>query len=315
MAASRTLEADGTTVVTGGLGFIGRWVIETLLARGERVLVLDRVASRLGHPLLTTRTVSFEREEEVAAALEGTTPRRVIHLVGGRSVGPDSLSANVRANVDSTVAMIAATAKLSLESFVLASTGEVYGDGGPSFVETMTPRPESPYGVSKWMAEVAVLGAWSALGLPGVVARLGVVYGAGQENPAMFVPQLLGALRDQKPFEMSPGDQTRDFVFVADAAEALVRLATRAEAHGQIVNVGTGRDVAVGTMAEKLVARAGSPIAVKRGALPYRAGELMRYRLESEKLLRLTGYALPTDIDAGIDRTLSDERPLRGLEQ
>jgi UDP-glucose 4-epimerase len=307
------LGADGTTVVTGGLGFIGRWVIETLLARGERVLVLDRVACELEHPLLSSRTVTFEGEAELIAALAGTTALRVIHLVGGRSVGPDSLIANVRANVEPTIAMISLAAKLPMASFVLASTGEVYGDLGPSFVESMIPRPMSPYGVSKWMAEAAVLGAWSALGFPGVVARIGVVYGAGQENPAMFVPQLLGAIREQKPFAMSPGDQTRDFVFVADAAEALVRLSACPSARGEIVNVGTGRDVAVGTFAEKLLARASRPVALARGALPYRSGEVMRYKLESEKLERLTGYTLPTDIDAGIDRTLSDDRPLRGL--
>ena len=307
--------ADGTTVVTGGLGFIGRWVIETLLARGEHVLVLDRVPCRLAHPLLSARTVTFEDDAALADALASHPPRRVIHLAGGRTAGgPDALAANVRANVDTTIAMIAATVRLGLESFVLASTGEVYGDLGPTFSESMTPRPQSPYGVSKWMSEAAVLGACSALGLPGTVARLGVVYGAGQENPAMFVPQLLAALRDQRPFAMSPGDQTRDFVFVADAAEALVKLAECSAARGEVVNVGTGRDVAVGTVAEKLIARAPSPVPLQRGALPYRAGELMRYRLASEKLERLTGYRLPTDIDAGIGRTLSDERPLRGLE-
>lgn len=315
MPSHRTLEADGTTVVTGGLGFIGRWVIETLLTRGERVLVLDREACKLEHPLLTARRVTFAAEAELGAALAGSDARRVIHLVGGRSAGPDALASNVRANVDTTIAMISAVAKLPVESFVLASTGEVYGDSGDSFVETMIPRPQTPYGVSKWMAEAAVLGAWSAVGLPGVVARIGVVYGAGQDNPAMFVPQLLSALREQKPFAMSPGQQTRDFVFVADAAEALVRLSRCHAARGEIVNVGTGQEISVATLAERLIARAPAPIALQRGALPYRPGELMRYKLDSEKLERLTGYRLPTDVDAGIARTLNDERPLRDLER
>lgn len=304
-----------TTVVTGASGFIGRAVVAELLGAGEPVAAFVRdepTVALLGeHPALRVVHTSLATTEEVQAALDELgAVRAVIHLAGGRVAGGvPSLAPNLALNVDPTACMLGALAGRSA-TFVLASTGEIYGAQPAPFHEELAVAPPSPYAVSKHAAEVLTLGCARSFGIPAVVARLGVVYGPRQGDRTMLVPALFDAGRAAKAaprrFPMSSGVQTRDFVYLADAAHALIALSRLEARGGQIVNVGTGVGLPVREVATRVVAAIGSPLELEFGAIPHRPGDVMDYRLAPEKLERLTGFRPRISVDEGIARALAE---------
>lgn len=308
---------QATTVITGASGFIGRAVVAQLLQDGESVAAFVRdepTVALLGeHPRLRILRTSIDTVPDAAASLAKVAPiRAVIHLAGGRAAGGlASLEQNLQLNVAPTASVVGALEGHKHATFVLASTGEIYGSQPGPFVETLAVRPPSPYAIAKHAAETFALDAARTFGLSVVVARLGVVYGPRQDTRAMLVPALLEACTaakaaaEARAFPLSPGDQTRDFVFVADCARALIALSKLERAGAEIVNVGTGIGLPVKVVATKLVAASGSPLHLDFGAIPHRPGDVMDYRLSTEKLERLTDFCPHVDIDEGLAQTVA----------
>lgn len=298
-----------STVVTGASGFLGRHVVGALLAAGHPVVALVRdeptVALLPEHPALRVVRAELDTADGVDAAVEGVDVRAVIHLAGGRAPGGlASIDANVRLSLAPTAALVAALSRRAeLEAFVLASSGEVYGAVPAPFRENAEASPRSGYGIAKLLAEELSLAAFRARGFPAVVVRMGVVYGPGQLGSPMFVPALLEAARQRRPFEMSQGEQLRDFVYVRDVATTLVQLSSTPAARGEIVNVGTGEGVQVRELATRLWERLGRPMELRIGALAMRPDEASDYRLDVTKLRALTGSAPSTPLDEGLDLT------------
>lgn len=298
-----------TTVVTGASGFLGRHVVSALLAAGHPVVALVRdeptVALLPEHAALRIVRAELETAESVGAAIDGVDVRAVIHLAGGRAPGGlESIDANARLSLAPTAALVAALSRRAhLEAFVLASSGEVYGAVPAPFRECAEASPKSGYGIAKLLAEELSLAGFRARGFPAVVARMGVVYGPGQLGSPMFVPALLEAARLGRPFEMSHGEQLRDFVYAGDVATTLVQLSNTPAARGEIVNVGTGVGVPVRELATRLWDRLGRPMPLCIGALAMRPDEATDYRLDVAKLRSLTGDVPKTSLETGLDLT------------
>ena len=244
--------------------------------------------------------------DAVRRAPWGEAVRWVFHLAGGRRAEPaEALEGNLEANVDTTLGLIEAFRQRPPQAFVLASTGEVYGRQAAPFREDAPALPETPYAVSKAMAEIAGLAAFRRSGFPFVIARLAVVY--GPEQPAtMFVPQLAEAIARGEAFAMTGGEQVRDLVYVEDAVRALALLARCEQAAGQVVNVGSGRGAPLREVAETALRVAGRSIPLRLGELPYRPGEIMDYRLSMDRLAGLTGWSPGVSLEDGLRRTIEE---------
>jgi nucleoside-diphosphate-sugar epimerase len=295
-------QSAGAVVVTGAAGFIGRAVLRELVRRGERAVGVVRTAESAqalaaSEPRVEVRAAAVDDVPSCRSALEGIDVRAIVHLAGGRV--PGGAEPNERANVGPTAAVSAAAAELGVSAFVLASTAEVYGRAPVPFVETAPPSPVSAYARSKLAAERA---AGAALAAGVTVARMGVVYGPGQIG-TMLLPQIVAAARAGRALEMTAGLQTRDFVFVNDAAEALVALAGCPSAAGEVVNVGTGEGARVLDVAQKLAALLGAPDLLRIGALPTSPEEIMHYVVDASKLAELTGFRARTPLDEGLRLT------------
>ena len=305
------MSARDVVLVTGAGGFIGRSVVESLLRHGASVVALvqdesQRAAVPAGaHVQVVVGDLCDPKA--LARALSGVAPRAVIHLAGRRVTGtPDDEAENERLNVDPTVGLVAGLDRSALEAFVFASSGEVYGPRPSPFVETMAPLPMTAYARAKLRAEGHLLSEHRDAGLPVVVARLAVAYGPGQPG-AMLVPSLIEAARTARPVRMTAGEQTRDFVYVADVAEALVRLTRAPAAVGHVVNVGSGRATPIREVAQTLVAMLGGRLVVELGAIPYRDGEQMEYCFDTSSLRSLTGYVPETTLADGLTAVVAAE--------
>jgi nucleoside-diphosphate-sugar epimerase len=141
-------------------------------------------------------------------------------------------------------------------------------------------------------------------GLKGVTGRLFSVYGPG-EAPARLLPTLIDAAGDDRPIALTQGLHSRDFVYVEDAAQGLLRLAVSSPSQGEVVNVATGKLTSVRTFVETAAEIVGiDDERLRFGALPTRAEEMAHLPVNVERLGTLTGWLPPTTIASGVMRSV-----------
>jgi UDP-glucose 4-epimerase len=245
-------------LVTGGAGFIGSTLAETLLARGADVVGLDcftdyyprankeaNLAGARAHPRYTFVEDAVQ-SADLAQLLDGVT--HVFHLAaqaGVRKSWGRDFSTYTSNNIEATQVLLEACVRRPMTRFVYASSSSVYGDGVPiPMREDALPQPVSPYGVSKLAAEQLCYLYFVNYSVPTVSLRYFTVYGPRQ-RPDMGFHRFLKAAHGGLPITLyGDGEQTRDFTFVADAVRATADAGT-AGVPGRVYNIGGGSRVTV----------------------------------------------------------------------
>jgi UDP-glucose 4-epimerase len=297
-------------LVTGGAGFIGSHVVDRLLRQGHEVRVVDDLST--GRRELVNRAARFVRSDirsrRLPRLIASWRPDAVVHTAAqasvSRSISEPELDASV--NITGTLALVRASGAAGVRTFIYISTGgAAYGDTPvvPTPEEHL-PLPASPYGVSKTAGERYVECYGPLLDMRTLVLRLANVYGPRQ-NPlgeagvvAIFADRLL---RGESCVVNGDGEQTRDFVYVEDVAEAVLRGLERPEATG-VVNIGTGVETTVNTIYARLARAAGVTRAATHG--PAKPGEQRRSALAAARAARVLGWTPTTSLDEGLARTL-----------
>jgi len=242
-------------LVTGGAGFIGSHLVDELLSRGHEVAVLDNLSSGVRENLPSTKKLTFVkgdiRDVDTADKLVKDSDL-VFHLAEfiptTKSYGSGHV---IKYSVDDPLQDFDVSAKGTLtvlnsakkyqKKFVFTSTAAVYGGATVRLKETFSPRPISPYGASKLCAEEYVRLYSRIYQLPTSIVRLFNVYGPRQSKYVMY-DLLLKLEKNPKKLEMlGTGEETRDFVYVKDAVNAILLVAQDKYATGQVYNVGSGK--------------------------------------------------------------------------
>lgn len=304
---------NNKVLVTGGCGFIGSHLVETLTAQGALVTVVDNLQA--GHkenlPLSGTNIDFVESDVRDAATIEQIVtrvqPRYVFHLAANASV-PGSVEDPVydfQANCDGTFILLNALRLTGgCEKVVVASSGAVYGEPASFPIREADPlKPISPYGASKLNAEVSSRMFAQVYGLPVAIARLFNAYGP---RMARFV--LLDFLRklqkNPKALEiLGTGQQVRDFTYVADTVQALMLLALHG-GEAEAYNVSSGTSYSVTELAHKLIAALGL---TGQTEITYTGnswvGDAQKWEVSIEKMCQL-GYQPAVTLDEGLQRTI-----------
>jgi nucleoside-diphosphate-sugar epimerase len=183
-----------------------------------------------------------------------------------------------------------------------------YGNAGAALREDGPAEPSTRYGQTKLAGTRAVAKACAALGIRGLAVRLFTVYGPG-EHAGRLLPSLIEASRTGRAVDLSAGLQRRDFTYVEDVAESLLRLGLTSSGSG-IVNVATGRLTTVRGFAETAAEILGIPRCnLNFGRLPAGPHEMEHEPVSLARLRGLAGCVPQTGIHAGIRRTLERSRP------
>ena len=246
-----------TALVIGASGFWGSWLTHSLESMGVKVTGLSRTEHQgVGGLRAPSRIVRADVQD---ANLESALAQQdAVFYLAGRASVPASVSdplGDLDANVRSVVRVLAEIAKSSSPMpFIYASSAAVYGTSQTSPMSESHPLgPISPYGVSKLSAEAYVRLYATQYGVPSASVRPFSIYGPGQEKQVVF-DLSRRILRGDVPLHLlgSP-DVSRDFIYVSDAASAIVMVAKNAPLVGEAYNIASGDETTLGWLARELL--------------------------------------------------------------
>ena len=302
------------TLVTGGAGFIGSHLVDALLARGDAVTVVDDLSGGRESNLAAALAggARLERADirdgaALATIVAAAEPQVVFHLAAQvdvrRSLADPAFDA--RTNVEGTVNVLEAARAAGSERVVFASTGgAIYGETDvlPT-PESVAALPMAAYGQSKRCAEL-YLGLYERLyGLSTIALRFGNVYGPRQDphGEAGVIAIFCGKFRDGvAPRIYGAGTQTRDYVYVGDLVEALVRAGDVRDTG--VVNIGTEEETSVLELV-RVLADLHGPGAPEPEFAPARLGEIERSCLAAERAREVLGWRPRTSLAEGLALT------------
>jgi UDP-glucose 4-epimerase len=293
-------------IVTGGAGFIGSHVVDTLVARGNEVVVLDDLSrgkrENVNHGAELV-VADIRDEEAVNAVFEEARPDACLHLAAQADVrvSVDRPDFDAEVNVIGTIRLLEA-AHAHGTRIVFASTGgAIYGECAEPAAETSPLAPLSQYGTSKLAGEEYLAMYNRLYGSEHTTLRYGNVYGPRQDphGEAGVIAIFLGRLaRGEAPHIFGDGSQQRDYVYVGDVAAVTVAALARRVG---VFNVGTG--VATSVLELYEACRRASGVDVEPMFDPPRLGELQRSVLDASRAERELGFAARTSFDDGIAAT------------
>ncbi len=297
-------------LVLGGAGFIGSHIVDLLLARGERCVVVDDLSSRYSDPGKREGVELIVDDAASDRVLELLGERRfaaVLHLAGSAYVPPsvEDPAMDFDANLVLPLRLLLRLRELDAPPpFVLASSAAVYGDPSEMPIRDDTPSdPISPYGVSKLAAERYLSVFANLYGIRAASLRLFSVYGPRQRKQVVF-DLIRKTLADPGEVEiLGDGTQSRDLVYVGDVARAFVEVAQSAPLSGETYNVATGRAVTTAQLGRTIARCLGlNPRFRFTGAT--RPGDPQHWRGDATRLTSL-GIAVDASLDGGIPPTVA----------
>lgn len=311
----------GTRVlVTGATGFVGRWVWRLLAECGAQVHALGRSRARLEAVPFPGRHVlaDLSRPGSLAQVVEALRPALVLNLAG-YGVDPAERDPALDRRLNTGVPVEAALAldahpgdgDWAGQRLVHAGSAFEYGPVEGAVRESALPRPARGYAANKLAGTQRVARVRHGTGVAMVTARLFTVYGPG-EHPHRLFPSLLRAAAPGLPLPLSEGSQTRDFTWVADVAEGLLRLGM-CEHAPEVVNLATGTATTVKEFALAVADAAGMDRALLRFGELAPAAEVRQGPADVTLLQETLGWVPPTTVHEGIERVLQAANRPRGV--
>ncbi len=317
--ASLAVYRGRRALVLGASGFIGRWVARSLCQRHADVAlaVRDRRAAEALFARYQVEGAIHETDlcdfEAVTRLIRAVGPSIVFNLAGygvDRTEQDEQAAYAINARLVRCVAQELATGhdtKWSGQNLVHAGSVLEYGSIDEPLTEDHPARPTTLYGKSKLAGSAFLASESGRLGIKAVTARLFTVYGPG-EHPGRLLPSLLDTARSGYALCLTAGSQVRDFTYVADVAEGLLRLGLSAAAGGTVVHLTRGRPLSVRAFVETARNLLHiPPDLLKFGTISTHWVETDRLDVPLDRLRRLIGWVPPTDIPEGIRRTVKFE--------
>lgn len=299
-------------LVTGGAGFIGSHLSEELVRRGHRVRVADSLITGKRSNLAHIPGVEFLEGDladlEVARrAAEGC--EHVLHQAAIPSVPrsvKDPLTSN-RANVDGTLNVLLASRDAGVKRLVFAASSSAYGDT-PTLPkhEKMPANPLSPYALQKVIGEEYLRMFTRLYGLETVAIRYFNVFGPRQDptSPYSGVISVFATalLENRSPTIYGDGNQTRDFTYVANVVDGVLRACEAPGASGEVINVATGGRISLNQLFEEMRKLVGATVTPTYAE--GRKGDVRDSQADITKARELLGYEPTVSFEEGLKKTV-----------
>lgn len=294
-------------LITGGCGFVGAnlvrfvqaqtpWQIRVVddLRAGRRDYLVDGdvefVAGDVGDPAVLETAL-----EDVDA---------VVHLASETGVVPsvEDPARDFEGNAATCFRALESCRQNGVERFIFASSGAALGDVEPPLREDVVPRPLSPYGAGKLAGEAYCQAFAGSFGMHTVALRFSNVYGPFSDHKRSVIPNFIKRSLRGEPLEIfGDGSQTRDFIYVDDLCNGILRSLASANAAGEVFQLATNEETPVTELAALVQKATGTTTDLRFE--PARSGEIYKSRADIGKARRLLGFKPQTSLEDGLGRT------------
>lgn len=298
-------------LVTGGAGFVGSHVVDTLIENKHEVVVCDSLVSGSKgniHPGARFYQVDI-RSADLEDIFKQEKPEIVYHLAA-QSVVPPSIKDPMydeSVNVGGTLNLLEMMRKYEAKKIIYSSSAAVYGNPVELPVKEDHPiQPLSPYGLSKWIAEHYLALYQRMYGIDYTAFRYANIYGPRQTPEgeggvvSIFVDQIK---KEETPTINGDGRHTRDYIYVGDVAQANLMAMDRGSQ--TVVNLGTGKAVSILELLLLLEEVTGKPLKAKHGA--ERVGDIVHSALHPGRASRALHWEARTSLLDGLKKTIAEE--------
>ena len=317
--ASNLSFAGQRVLVTGAGGFIGSQVVERLAQQGAKVTALLRYTSRsqlgclafLPGALLAQIELARGDVRDLDVVRDLVAQNDVVfHLAA--LIGIPYSYARPQETIDTNIigtanVLLAARDGDTVRRVILTSTSEVYGTARYVPMDEEHPlQAQSPYAATKIAADALGISFHRSFGLPVVIARPFNAFGPRQSARAV-IPAIISQAVSGLPLRLGSLDTTRDFTFVADTAEGFLNVASSDACLGEVVNLGTGRNIAIRDVVRIVGEIVGRELEVNvdQQRLRPQTSEVTRLLADASKAKRLAGWEAQVSIEEGLRRTVT----------
>jgi len=321
------LNLENTRVlVTGAGGFIGSHLVERLVGLGAEVAAFVRYNSRADWGLIRLLPAETQKKIQVfsgdirdpnavSGAMEGVG--LVFHLAASISIPYSYVNPRevIETNIMGTFNVLSAARMQRVSRVIHLSSSEVYGTARYVPIDEAHPlQGQSPYSASKIGADQIAESFWRSFGVPVVTIRPFNTYGPRQSMRAV-VPTIIVQALERAEIRLGSIHPTRDFTFVLDTVDALIRAAECAQVEGQVINVGSGFEISVGDLVAQILhilGREAQVVQEERRMRP-QASEVERLWADNSKARKLLGWAPTVSLENGLEETIEWIRAHRQL--
>jgi nucleoside-diphosphate-sugar epimerase len=306
------LESDRILII-GGTGFIGRHLTQKCLNYSSFVTSLgltDCVERKMSIPGVEYLQVDISDRDKLRLVLDGRPFDYVFNLGGYIDHVPYLKGGHrvLESHLIGVTNIIECLDVKSLKGFVQVGSSDEYGNQPAPQNEGMREHPFSTYSFSKTAATHFIQMLYSSEGFPGVITRLFLVYGPGQDEKR-FLPQLVIACLKGETIETTDGKQLRDFCYIEDVITGMIQAAIVPQANGKIINIASGNPISIKEIINKVVeiVGKGKPLF---GVRPYRKGENMELYADISSGRNILGWAPCITLQEGLFKTIKHYKSL-----
>ena len=304
------MQRNSHILITGANGFLGRHLSSALLSTGTKVTQLVHTIAPEHHKTDIKIALDLTDRNKVIEVFTNLQPDYVIHLASTKDRMNTGMQFRNSYETNLSISLNVIEACLGLYDFkrlIFLGTCDEYGQTTCPFVETQRELPVNTYGLSKLAVTQLLSGLYQSHQFPSVVLRPSVIYGPNQGNE-MFLPALIQSLLAKKDFAMTFGEQFRDFVYVNDVVDAIIKtLLAGEQVNGSIINIGAGVSYQVKKVA-LIVADLIKPTAkshLKLGVVQYRPNEAMDYAINISLAKQSLDWQPLTTLTQGLQHTIN----------
>ncbi len=308
---------DRRVLITGATGYVGGLMCVALKRAGAHVTATSRTATIGIRDGVRWMPGDLTEASFVERLVHESDPEYVFHLAAykKRASGLADFRAAIDTNFQGVVHLASACQpRRNFLRFVAMGTCEEYGPSATPFREGSREAPANAYGLSKLAATHFLQALHSANSFPAVILRPSIAYGPGQADD-MMLPALIRSLIGGRHFPMSPGMQTRDFVYIDDLIQALLLSSGAVDVCGRVINISSGEPVSVRDIALRVAALLGSQATnlLGFGEVAYRHGEAMSYWAAADIARTVLGWQPAIPLREGLKRTVDYFRMHSGI--
>ena len=296
------IELKGKRVlVTGGNGYLGKYLVSILQKENAEVFVIDKTGVEHNSSFI----VDITDRKKVGEIIQKIQQEISLHLAASLNRKRDFDQYDNINNINhiGTLNLLLALKEIPYSNFIFTSTSEIYGENIAPFHEGQIPLPASPYSLTKVHSENLISTFSNTYNKNFTILRLFNFF--GKDMPAeFFIPQMINSLKNKSFFEMTAGEQKRDFLFIDDITQAMILSATNIKAYNETFNVCSGNSSTLKQLATEIKNELKSNCEIRFGSIPYRKKEIWNMVGDNTKIKNTLGFKVKYDLKTGLTKIL-----------